>query len=56
MSKAITSLVMKVADRLLPKTEAAAGCPEYCETWWTGTVWRKCCFYANCTANCVNIG
>lgn len=56
MSKLINDLVMKMADRLLPKTEAAAGCPDYCETFPTGKGYTKCCYYPNCTAHCTVIG
>lgn len=55
MTKVINDLVTKMADRLLPKTEAAAGCAYYCEIFRAGAGYMKCCDWPNCTSTCTSI-
>ncbi|WP_282701832.1 hypothetical protein [Streptomyces sp. CC219B] len=58
MTKAIRRFGNMVTDRLLPHTEASAGCAPDCVTYYdsTGTLpLRRCCFNAKCEWKCTRL-
>ncbi|MFI0967878.1 hypothetical protein ACH4S8_41950 [Streptomyces sp. NPDC021080] len=58
MSRMLSGMVGRIADKLLPQTSAAAGCASDCFYSWKlapkGQVYPvHCCYLPNCTLNCV---